>query len=146
MKSSRVLQFSKSSISALTRPWKKYRDGELFYGLSKVGNKRVALTTKQGNKTMYKGTGASGIGRHTKFGGYMINWKKVRTYVTPDIVNFELKPYVNANVPPLKHEFKGFSRGPLDPNLQLLKLKEYIISGKVQSQGAVDTSCYKERG
>lgn len=45
MKGSPISQFSKTSINALTRPWKKYRDGELFYGLSKVGNKRVPLTT-----------------------------------------------------------------------------------------------------
>lgn len=42
------------------------------------------------------------------------------------------------NVPPLKRDFKGFSRGPLDPDLQLLKLKEFIINGKVQSQGATE--------
>jgi hypothetical protein len=44
---------------------------------------RLALTTKQANKGFYKGTGTGSTGRHTKHGGYIIEWDKVRTYVVP---------------------------------------------------------------
>lgn len=45
--------------------------------------RRLALTTKQANKGFYKGTGTGSTGRHTKHGGYVIEWEKVRTYVAP---------------------------------------------------------------
>jgi large subunit ribosomal protein L41 len=45
--------------------------------------RRLALTTKQTNKGFYKGTGTGSTGRHTKHGGYIIEWEKVRTYVVP---------------------------------------------------------------
>ncbi|KAG0669390.1 60S ribosomal protein L27, mitochondrial [Maudiozyma exigua] len=140
-----VRSFSQSAVSQLTRPWKKYRDGTLFYGLSKSGNKRTALTTKQGNKNMYKGTRASGIGKHTKFGEYVINWNKVRTYVTPKFLNMDLKPLLSSNLPVLKHEFKGYVKGPQDTKLYMEKLEDYIKNGKVQSE-ASDINCYVERG
>ena len=46
---------------------------------------RLGLTTKQApNKGgYYKGTGTGAMGRHTKHGGYIIDWRKVRTYVVP---------------------------------------------------------------
>ncbi|KAK5779513.1 mitochondrial 54S ribosomal protein mL41 MRPL27 PWA37_004391 [Arxiozyma heterogenica] len=134
-----------SSILQLTRPWKKYRDGTLFYGLSKAGNRRTALTTKQGNKTMYKGTRSSGIGRHTKHGQYVIQWNKVNTFVVPQFVNLDLKPLVSTNLPELKHEFTGYSKGPLDTKLYFDKLRQFIECGNIQSK-AVDINCYVERG
>lgn len=145
MKPTSVRYFSQSAVSQLTRPWKKYRDGTLFYGLSKSGNKRTPLTTKQGNKTMYKGTRASGIGHHTKFGEYVIDWTKVRTYVTPKFANDDLKPLLSANLPELRHEFKGYAKGPQDVDLYFEKLDEYVKHGKVQSE-ASDVNCYVERG
>ncbi len=45
--------------------------------------RRLALTTKQVNGGYYKGTGSGSMGRHTKHGGYVIDWRKVRTYVVP---------------------------------------------------------------
>ena len=45
---------------------------------------RLPLTTKQVNNGFYKGTGSGAMGRHTKHGGYVIEWKKVRTYVVPE--------------------------------------------------------------
>lgn len=134
-----------SSVLQLTRPWKKYRDGTLFYGLSKSGNNRIALTTKQGNKTMYKGTRSSGIGKHTKHGGYVIQWRKVNTFVVPKFINLDLKPLVSANVPELKHEYKGFPKGALDTSLYYSKLREFIYHGTVSSE-ANDITCYAERG
>ena len=44
---------------------------------------RHALNTKQANKGFYKGTGSGSMGSHTKYGGYKIDWDKVRTYVVP---------------------------------------------------------------
>lgn len=134
-----------SSILQLTRPWKKYRDGTLFYGLSKAGNKRTPLTTKQGNKTMYKGTRSSGIGRHTKHGQYVIQWNKVNTFVVPQFINLDLKPLVSTNLPELKHEFTGYSKGPLDTKLYFDKLRHFIEYGNVQTK-ATDINCYVERG
>ena len=45
---------------------------------------RLRLTTKQTNKGYYKGTGTGSTGTHTKHGGYVIDWDKVRTYVVPE--------------------------------------------------------------
>lgn len=137
--------FQQSPINLLTRPWKRYRDGSLFYGQTKTGNRRTPLTTKQGNKTMYKGTRSSGVGRHTRYGGYLINWNRVRTFVTPKNYNTDLKPLVSHNIPELKHSFKGYSHGSTDPQLYFEKLREYIKHGKVPTD-ASDTNCYVERG
>lgn len=52
---------------------------------------RLALTTKQVNGGYYKGTGSGSMGRHTKHGGYVIEWQKVRTYVVPaDLKSFKV--------------------------------------------------------
>lgn len=72
-----------TQINQLLRPWKTFKDGTLFYGTTKNGSKRHPLTSKQGNKNYYKGTRSSGIGSHTAYGKYTINWEKVRTYVVP---------------------------------------------------------------
>ena len=45
--------------------------------------RRLALTTKQVNGGYYKGNRTGSMGRHTKHGNYVIEWKKVRTYVVP---------------------------------------------------------------
>lgn len=135
--------FHLSALLSLRRPWKTYRDGTLFYGDTKTGSKRHALTTKDGNKNFYKGTGSSSIGRHTKHGKYVINWDKVRTFVVPETLEeTTLKPYVSSNVPELKHSFKGY-KGPQDPELFLTKLKEFINNGKVDS---MVSETYVERG
>jgi len=54
--------------------------------------KRLALTTKQAGKDYYKGTGTGSMGRHTKHGGYIVDPKKVRTYVCPDMDGFGVSP------------------------------------------------------
>ncbi|KAK3634787.1 60S ribosomal protein L27, mitochondrial [Elasticomyces elasticus] len=46
--------------------------------------RRLALTTKQGPHNFYKGNRTGAMGSHTKYGGYRIDWKKVRTYVCPE--------------------------------------------------------------
>jgi hypothetical protein len=46
--------------------------------------RKLPLTTKDINKGFYKGTRTGSMGRHTRFGGYIIEWDKVRTYVVPE--------------------------------------------------------------
>ena len=55
--------------------------------------RRKPLTTKQTNKGYYKGNRTGAMGRHTKHGGYVIEWAKVRTYVVPP----ELKMFKVGN-------------------------------------------------
>ena len=45
--------------------------------------RKLRLTTKDINKGFYKGTRTGSMGRHTKRGGYILDMKKVRTYVVP---------------------------------------------------------------
>lgn len=45
--------------------------------------RKLPLTTKDINKGFYKGTRTGTMGRHTRFGGYIIEWERVRTYVVP---------------------------------------------------------------
>ncbi|KAF7721028.1 hypothetical protein EC973_005538 [Apophysomyces ossiformis] len=58
------------------------------------GASRAPLTSKKGHN-YYKGTGSGAMGRHTKRGGYIIDWNKVRTFVVPDLEGFTLGPYVS---------------------------------------------------
>lgn len=51
--------------------------------------RRLALTTKQGPKDYYKGTGSGSMGQHTQFGGYRVDYAKVRTYVPPNYDDIE---------------------------------------------------------
>lgn len=45
---------------------------------------RLRLTTKQVNGGYYKGTRTGSMGHFDKKGNYVIDWKKVRTYVVPE--------------------------------------------------------------
>lgn len=45
---------------------------------------KLRLTTKGANKGFYKGTGSGAMGEHTKYGGYKLDWEKIRTYVVPE--------------------------------------------------------------
>lgn len=146
MRPSNTLFFQQSPVSLLVRPWKKERDGTLFYGLAKSGSRRHALTTKQGNKNFYKGTRSSGIGRHTTKNKYLFNWDKVRTFVVPTNFNSDLKPFVSPNAPQIKNEFKGYPKGPLDPQLYYTKLREYIFYGTKETEAASLKDKYLERG
>ena len=57
-----------------------------------VGRYRHArLTTKDVGKGFYKGNRTGSMGRHTKYGGYVIEWEKVRTYVVPDMKDFKVR-------------------------------------------------------
>ncbi|KAG9661124.1 hypothetical protein KCU64_g2755, partial [Aureobasidium melanogenum] len=77
--------------------------------------RRLALTTKQAGKDYYKGTGSGSMGRHTKYGGYRIDWSKVRTYCVPDLSDFHLKPFVAENIdkPTRTHEYAASVNGKM---------------------------------
>jgi large subunit ribosomal protein L41 len=52
----------------------------------------MKLQTKNVKKGYYKGTGTGSTGTHTKHGGYIIDWDKVRTYVAPkDLKDFKVR-------------------------------------------------------
>jgi len=53
--------------------------------------RRLALTPKNAGKDFYKGTRTGSMGWHTKYGGYRIDWDKVRTYKVPDLQAFEVR-------------------------------------------------------
>lgn len=45
---------------------------------------RLRLTTKQVNGGYYKGNRTGSMGRFTKSGYYLVDYKKARTYVVPE--------------------------------------------------------------
>jgi large subunit ribosomal protein L41 len=52
--------------------------------------RRLALNTKQAGKDYYKGNRTGSMGTHTKYGGYIVDPKKVRTYKCPDLSDFNV--------------------------------------------------------
>ncbi|KAK3316154.1 mitochondrial ribosomal protein L27-domain-containing protein [Apodospora peruviana] len=84
--------------------------------------RRLRLTTKDVNKGFYKGTGTGTIGRHTKHGGFIIEWEKVRSYVCPSLENFKLTPFVTKNVKKTFGEYED-RIGPKNPQLYLNRWK-----------------------
>ncbi|KAF2860083.1 hypothetical protein K470DRAFT_217719 [Piedraia hortae CBS 480.64] len=67
--------------------------------------RRLPLTTKQGPHDYYKGNRTGSMGQHTKYGGYKIDWRKVRTYVCPDLTDFKLTPFVTPKLKAKKDSF-----------------------------------------
>lgn len=55
-----------------------------------AGIRRLPLTTKNAPHDYYKGNRTGAMGRHTMYGGYIIEWHKVRTYVCPDLRDFNV--------------------------------------------------------
>lgn len=52
------------------------------------------------------------MGRHTKYGGYVVEWKKVRTYVVPaNLKDFTLTPFVTQKMEKTRGRFEGQSKG-----------------------------------
>ncbi|KAI7089678.1 hypothetical protein KC356_g2296 [Hortaea werneckii] len=87
--------------------------------------KRLALTTKQGPHNYYKGNRTGAMGSHTKYGGYRVDWKKVRTYVCPDLSDFQLTPFVARRVEARKDSFAHTeTKSPMDGKEYLRKWKE----------------------
>jgi len=104
--------------------------------------KRLALTTKATNKGYYKGTGTGPMGTHTKHGGYIIDWDRVRTYVVPqDLKDFkvrsafagalevancllQLTPFVTKNMKRTQGRFEGDPKGAVSGAAYLKKWKD----------------------
>jgi large subunit ribosomal protein L41 len=77
--------------------------------------RNLRLTVKDTNKGFYKGNRTGAMGRHTKFGGYVIEWDKVRTYVVPDLKDFKLTPFVTEEMRPTRGDYKNsLGEGPHD--------------------------------
>ncbi|KAI0483659.1 mitochondrial ribosomal protein L27-domain-containing protein [Xylaria cf. heliscus] len=92
-------------------------------GLQKAFRK-FALTTKNIKKGFYKGTRTGSMGRHTRHGGYIIDWKKVRTYVVPSgLENFSLTPFVTTKIENIRGRYEGYPKGPKSPELYLDRWK-----------------------
>ncbi|KAH9216101.1 mitochondrial ribosomal protein L27-domain-containing protein, partial [Leptodontidium sp. 2 PMI_412] len=87
--------------------------------------KRLALTTKATNKGYYKGTGTGSMGSHTKHGGYVMDWNKVRTYVVPaNLDTFKLTPFVTKVMKKTIGRFEGDPKGAFSGEAYLRKWKE----------------------
>ncbi|KAL9531531.1 hypothetical protein SMMN14_04240 [Sphaerulina musiva] len=88
--------------------------------------RRLPLTTKQGPHNYYKGNRTGAMGRHTKHGGYIIDWNKVRTYVCPDLTGFELTPFVAKKISPPEKESYAHTetKNPMDGKEYIMKWKE----------------------
>ncbi|CAK7201448.1 60S ribosomal protein L27, mitochondrial [Sporothrix eucalyptigena] len=89
--------------------------------------RKLRLTVKDVNKGFYKGTRTGSMGRHTKKGGYILEYAKVRTYVVPSLVDFNLTPFVSQRV---RRTFgvypdgeDGQAKGPRNPALYLARWK-----------------------
>ncbi|KAL5359659.1 hypothetical protein BJX96DRAFT_148865 [Aspergillus floccosus] len=67
---------------------------------------RLRLTTKQVNGGYYKGNRTGSMGYFAKNGSYIIDWKKVRTYVVPENLDqFKLTPFVTNRMTPTKGKY-----------------------------------------
>ncbi|RDW70571.1 mitochondrial 54S ribosomal protein mL41 [Aspergillus mulundensis] len=67
---------------------------------------RLRLTTKQVNGGYYKGNRTGSMGYFAKNGSYVIDWKKVRTYVVPEnLSSFKLTPFVTNLMNPTKSKY-----------------------------------------
>ncbi|KAK4454075.1 mitochondrial ribosomal protein L27-domain-containing protein [Podospora aff. communis PSN243] len=84
--------------------------------------RKLRLTTKDVNKGYYKGVGTGSMGRHTKYGTYVIEWEKVRTYVVPPLEGFKLTPFVANTIPRVYGQYET-KAGPRDPEVYLSKWK-----------------------
>lgn len=57
--------------------------------------RKLRLTTKDVNKGFYKGNRTGTVGRHTKHGGFIVDYRRVRTYVVPEGVrDFKVRFYL----------------------------------------------------
>ncbi|CAK7264869.1 60S ribosomal protein L27, mitochondrial [Sporothrix epigloea] len=89
--------------------------------------RKLRLTVKDVNKGFYKGTRTGSMGRHTKRGGYIIEYEKVRTYVVPSLTGFDLTPFVSKRVRATFGVYPeadaGQAMGPRSPSLYLARWK-----------------------
>lgn len=131
MKNSRINYFVETGLQYLRRPWQTFKDGQIWYGVTKLGSKRHPLTSKQGRKGFYKGTGSSGYGKNDKNGIYRMNWNKVRTYYVPQgLEQTNLKGLVSANTPQIKQKYIGYQDEIKDGLYAFNNAVEFVEEGK----------------
>lgn len=51
---------------------------------------RMRFTTKQVAGGFYRGTRTGAMGAHTRYGGYIIDYRKTRHYAAPDLKGFKV--------------------------------------------------------
>lgn len=118
-----------------------------------VGKYRhLKLTTKDVGRGFYKGNRTGSMGRHTKYGGYVIEWEKVRTFAVPEnlkgfkvrkrtpswrllpkatdqqeanLLGEQLTPFVSREVRTQPGDYKGLQKGPQDPYFYVEQWKRY---------------------
>lgn len=144
MRASQILNFQNTALANLRRPWQTFKDGQIWYGQIMSGSKRHPLTTKQGNKNFYKGTGSTGIGKLNNQGVYIMDWSKVRTYVTPSFNNPNLKALVSQQTPQISQKFIGYNDQFKDPEFAWDNIVNYIESGSGYSQVNLEETEYLE--
>ncbi|ODV67684.1 hypothetical protein HYPBUDRAFT_152520 [Hyphopichia burtonii NRRL Y-1933] len=145
MKASQVLSFQKTATALLRNPWQKYKDGTSWYRKFPRGSKRHPLTTKQGNKHFYKGTGSSGYGRLNSAGVYIIDWSKVRTYVVPsDLQSEGLKALVSPTAPQIYQQYVGYQDGVKSAELAWKNVVDFIEYGQNYNDQDLEANDYKE--
>lgn len=89
--------------------------------------RRIAFTTKEVGPGFYRGTRTGSMGAHTRYGGYIIDWRKVRSWVVPDLENFKvLHPPLRKLIP--------FFRHANYPILQLRPFVESLIDPKFEAK------------
>ncbi|KAK5086637.1 60S ribosomal protein L27, mitochondrial [Lithohypha guttulata] len=59
---------------------------------------RLRFSTKQVGRGFYRGTNTGSKGAHTKYGDYLIDWRKVRHFVVPNLQGSKLSPFVSAQL------------------------------------------------
>lgn len=85
--------------------------------------RHLRLTTKDINKGYYKGNRTGTIGTHTKHGGFIVDYSRVRTYVVPQgLKDFKLTPFVTLNVDKTYGQYET-KAGPRDPAVYLNRWK-----------------------
>lgn len=145
MRASQVRCFQLSCVNQLRRPWQTFKDGQLWYGITKSGSKRHPLTTKQGNKHYYKGTRSTGVGLQNSHGSYIVNWNKVRTYVVPaNLETSELKSLVSPRVPQIHQKFIGYPDGAKNAQLAFKNVVDFIEHGENYNDVNLEESQYLE--
>ncbi|KAK2074668.1 hypothetical protein P8C59_008856 [Phyllachora maydis] len=80
------------------------------------------MSTTSHQRGFYKGTRTGTVGRHTKYGGFIIDFSRVRTYVCPSLENFKLTPFVTEKKERKFGYYGGDPQGPRSPQLYLERL------------------------
>ncbi|TPX54997.1 hypothetical protein SeMB42_g00026 [Synchytrium endobioticum] len=80
----------------MKKPRNKKQQGQMRATLVVQGASKRVLTSKDGNKNFYKGTGSGAMGHFVQGGRYVIDEWKRRQFVVPEGLSlFKLTPYVS---------------------------------------------------